>query len=111
MNTKEGAPVVVASEAREGKRMTNCETTKLEGAGCASLPIEFSIFPDVLGKVIQRNQATWADLVAMILNSAEHTSKSDCPLVKLAKFGDVRTKKGSIRHDENMLEVLGVEGE
>lgn len=62
---KENAPAATASEAHEENQMTNCETTKPESAGCASLPIEFSIFPDTKAAEIKARRATWGELVAV----------------------------------------------
>lgn len=38
-------------------------------------------------------------------------SKAELPLIKLARFGDDRTRKGSLRHNANMLAIEGVEGD
>jgi hypothetical protein len=37
--------------------------------------------------------------------------KADLPWLKLAIFGNVRTEKGSLRHDANVLEVNGIEAD
>jgi hypothetical protein len=37
--------------------------------------------------------------------------KYKLPLLKLARFGDVRSNKGALRSDENVLEVHGIEGD
>lgn len=108
---KENAPAATASEAHEENHMTNCETTKTEGAGCASLPIEFSIFPDTSATQVKQHRATWGEIVKVLQSPNAHPSKHQCPLIKLATFGDKRTDKGALRHDDNLLSIYGVEGD
>lgn len=38
-------------------------------------------------------------------------AKSELPWLKLARFGDVRTEKGALRHDANLVAIDGVEGD
>lgn len=38
-------------------------------------------------------------------------SKAELPWIKLARFGDKATDRGSLRHDANVLELFGVEGD
>lgn len=38
-------------------------------------------------------------------------SKAELPLIKLARFGDEPTRKGSLRHNANMIAIEGVEGD
>ena len=38
-------------------------------------------------------------------------AKDRLPGVKLARFGDMATVKGSLRHDRNVLGITGVEGD
>ena len=108
---KENAPAATASEAHEENHMTNCETTKTEDAGCASLPIEFSIFPDTSATQVKQHRATWGEIVKVLQSPNAHPSKHQCPLIKLATFGDKRTDKGALRHDDNLLSIYGVEGD
>jgi hypothetical protein len=54
---------------------------------------------------------TWADLVQHLRVAGPFPSKAACHWIKLAVFGNVATAKGSLRHDDNVLEVTGVEGD
>ena len=73
--------------------------------------MEFSIFPELSAKTIKRKSADWAEIVKRLENPSEYPSKRDCPLFKLATFDDKRTEKGSLRSDENMLQVYGLIGD
>ena len=52
---------------------------------------------------------SWAELGAHIAESGPYPAKSVCPWLKLARFGDARTDKGSYRHNANLVSVTGVE--
>lgn len=49
-----------------------------------------------------------ADLVRRI-ETTTGPAKAGLPWLKMARFGDVKTDKGSLRHDANMLAISGVE--
>lgn len=51
-----------------------------------------------------------ADLRALILRT-EAPSKSALPWLKLARFGDQRSRKGSLRNNANVVEITGIEGD
>jgi putative DNA primase/helicase len=74
-------------------------------------PITYSLFPDEHGIDCERRSTTWGDLVAEIEQPKEHATKAAMPLIKLATFGDVRTKKQSLRHNSNLVAVYGIEGD
>lgn len=73
------------------------------------LKIRFSIFLDRFGKRIKPRSETWDELVEMLRDPTEYNNKSACPLIKLGVFGNHRTAKGSLRSDNNLLEVFGIE--
>ncbi len=76
------------------------------------LTIDYSVFPDVKGQLLETERSTWSELCDMLASPPEYPSKQGCPLLKLATFGDVRSAKGnSLRSDANMLEVFGIEGD
>lgn len=77
----------------------------------ASLRVTFTVFDDVSAARARQQELDWPDLVRMIEGDRVYPSKSACPLIKLATFGDRRTLKGSLRHDENLVAVTGVEGD
>lgn len=53
----------------------------------------------------------WRELIEHITHAGPYAAKSLCPWIKLARFGEVRSRKGALRHDGNMLEITGVEGD
>lgn len=73
--------------------------------------MRITLFPDVRATSAESYETTWADLAARCINPPVYPSKQDCPLIKLAAFGDQRTIKGSFRHDPNVLAVSGLEGD
>ncbi|MGQ0565981.1 MAG: AAA family ATPase [Gemmobacter sp.] len=73
-------------------------------------PISVTIFPNVLAATLDAKQITLRQLAGVICRQAGAT-KSDLPLLKLGKHGDVLTIKGSLRHDANLLSVSGIEGD
>lgn len=54
--------------------------------------------------------STWADLIERIRTGRGRT-KADCPWLKLAAFGDERTAAKSLRHDANVVQLYGIEGD
>lgn len=80
-----------------------------DNSGC-DLPLAVSIFEDVKARRIKPSQLTLRQLQNR-LNSTTAPDKAALPLVKLGTFGKVRTDKGSLRHDANLLRVSGVEGD
>lgn len=64
------------------------------------------------GAASKREQASeWADLAQHLQTAGPFSSKAACPWIKLARFGNARSGKGALRHDGNMLEITGVEGD
>lgn len=53
----------------------------------------------------------WPQLAAYLAAPPEYPSKRDCPLLKLAAFGNALSAKGSLRHDANVTAIYGVEGD
>lgn len=53
----------------------------------------------------------WRELVEHLQHAGPYSAKSLCPWIKLARFGSVRSGKGALRHDGNLLEITGVEGD
>lgn len=70
-----------------------------------------TLFPDVLATSLQSFDLAWSDLVARCTNPPEYATKQACPLIKLASFGAMASRKGSLRHDSNVISVSGVEGD
>ncbi|WP_175484928.1 AAA family ATPase [Jannaschia pohangensis] len=81
----------------------------LNDQGC-DVPLAVSMFADVKAQRIEPARLSLRQIHAR-LTATTAPAKSDLPLVKLGTFGDVRTEKGSLRHDANLLSVSGVEGD
>lgn len=71
----------------------------------------YSVFPSVIAQSIERKSARWDEIVKHLSTPKEYPSKANCPLIKLATFGDKPTDSGCLRSDDNMLEVFGIEGD
>lgn len=56
-------------------------------------------------------QHDWRELVEHITHAGPYSAKSVCPWIKLARFGEAKSAKGALRHDGNLLEITGVEGD
>jgi predicted P-loop ATPase len=74
--------------------------------------IPYTVFRSVTDiKSFNAHKATWHQIVAMIKAPQTYGSKKACPLMKLATFGDRANAQGSLRHDDNVELVYGVEGD
>jgi len=83
-----------------------------QSASNDGLSITFSEFQDVRATKVTVHAISWGDFTERLMHPKnEQGSKSECHLIKLATFGDKRSQKNSLRTDENMLEVFGIEGD
>ena len=71
--------------------------------------MRITIFQDAGGVRGAAHDVTWPQVVAQCVAPPTYPSKQDCPLIKLATFGEQRTERGSLRHSANILTVSGVE--
>jgi hypothetical protein len=70
-----------------------------------------TVFDDVFAKTLRGEDMTLVDLAELIQGTTA-PSKNKLPLLKLARFGAKREPgSGSLRTDENVLSVSGVEGD
>lgn len=78
-----------------------------------SFDLSVSIFESVdANQTPTTRSMSWNALCQQLAEpKREHARKADCPLLKLATFGDQRSKRGAVRHDANVLKVSGVEGD
>ena len=72
--------------------------------------ITVTFFPD-FGASSKREQALTLDDLAAVIRTTTRPHKDQLPWLKLARFGDVRTEKRSLRHDANMPVISGIEGD
>jgi P4 family phage/plasmid primase-like protien len=56
-------------------------------------------------------EVAWPDFVAYLANPPEYPEKAALPLLKMAEFGNVRSDKGALRNDDNVVAICGVEGD
>ena len=68
-----------------------------------------TIFPDVNAQSLRLLRLTWQQLADHVRTPKIYASKSECPLIKLATFGDKRSGKNCLRNDANVSEIFGVE--
>jgi hypothetical protein len=69
-----------------------------------------TFFDDGFARSLRGEDMTLAALHELIGNTTA-PSKDKLPLLKLARFGSVRSASGSLRHDANVISVSGVEGD
>lgn len=70
-----------------------------------------STFANLHAQACTPVELEWPQLAAYLAAPPEYPSKHDCPLLKLAGFGDKLSAKGSLRHDANVTAIYGVEGD
>ena len=68
------------------------------------------MFLDLAAKTAPRHVSSIRQIAAAV-RSIRASTKAELPLLKLATFGTIPTPRGSLRHNANMLEVTGVEGD
>jgi hypothetical protein len=73
--------------------------------------LSFTVFTDLLAKKINKKRASWDSICAVLRTPPEYPKKSSCPLIKLAKFGGTPTALGSLRSNDNMTHISGIEGD
>lgn len=73
--------------------------------------ISWSEFADASAATIRRQSGYWRDLIDRLRKAHGFKSKAVCPWIKLAIFGNVLSDKGSLRHDANVRQITGIEGD
>jgi hypothetical protein len=67
--------------------------------------------PDKSGSTMTQYQGTPDQFVERLRTIGTFSSKDKCPLIKMAGFGTHRTEKGSLRNNENVISISGIEGD
>ena len=78
------------------------------------IPEHTQVWTEIVGKsgdVLSSYEGSLSSFVRRLRNAGQFPDKHSCPWIKLAKFGDKRSKRGSLRTNENVLQVFGVEGD
>ena len=71
---------------------------------------DFTIFPDRYALQAYRQHATLEEIAALIAETVR-PSKNKLPLIKLAVFGTKPSPEGCLRHDANVQQITGLEGD
>jgi hypothetical protein len=72
--------------------------------------VTVTFFRNQAARAFTKQQITLSELRDKILSTTARV-KTDLPWCKLAVFGDRKTEKGSLRHDENVQAITGIEGD
>jgi hypothetical protein len=73
--------------------------------------IRVTLFRDVGASKLQAFDWSFDELADKLNQATVYPTKADCPLIKLATFGEARSDKGSLRHDANVIEITGIEAD
>ncbi|MFO1267130.1 MAG: hypothetical protein U1F67_10375 [Rubrivivax sp.] len=90
------------------------DATHAPAATAAGVPFTYTVFASVSAiDKCDRRGTTWGGFCRVIAHGGGKTyaSKKACPLLKAATFGDNANAKGSLRHDGNVADIFGVEGD
>lgn len=71
----------------------------------------FTLWKNKQGTQKRDLNMTWPEFCQWLGDLPRVSVKDDCQLIKLAEFGDVRTENGALRHDANVIEITGIEGD
>ncbi|WP_298303010.1 AAA family ATPase [uncultured Erythrobacter sp.] len=82
----------------------------LGGASALDRKLPISFFPDLSGDTCERLELSLREIEDRI-NNTTAPAKDRLPLLKLATFGDLKSKKGALRHTDNIEAVHGIEGD
>jgi hypothetical protein len=99
---------IEAARTRPHLRLIDAEWPRPSPA--ATRVVNYTLFSDTWARTKAERQTTLAALAARI-QIASAPAKAGLPWLKLARFGEERSEKGSLRHDANVLGVSGVEGD
>lgn len=81
-------------------------------AACEAKPhLLCTIFKDRYARQKREFSCTWGSLAVQLASPVLYPKKEDMPLLKLATFGALRSDKGSLRNDANVVCVTGIEGD
>ena len=93
---------------RPGLRLIDADWPRPSRA--ATRPTTLTLLPDKQARTVRVVEMTLAGLAGLI-QATHAATKDDLPWLKLARFGDGLSDKGSLRHNANVLAVNGAEGD
>lgn len=73
--------------------------------------ITWTTLPDKTGSVLTAHTGTWPRFLVGLRAVGTFPTKLQCPWIKLATFGSIRSAKGSLRTNKNMTAIFGIEGD
>jgi hypothetical protein len=76
----------------------------------ATAVLQVTFFSDYAAQRKREAQVT-LDALASSITIATAPGKNTLPWLKLARFGNKKTLKGSLRHDDNIVAITGVEAD
>ena len=69
-----------------------------------------TFFEDEFAQSLTEKEMTLGELRELVIATTAAT-KGELPLLKLALFGDKRTDRHCLRHNANVVEISGIEGD
>jgi hypothetical protein len=75
-----------------------------------TLTVTVTFFDDSSAQTKREENLALGDLAGLIPTTSA-PQKSALPWLKLANFGEVRTRKGSLRHEANIKAISGIEAD
>lgn len=81
------------------------------GSDITAVRFVVTTFEDVIAATKTEDVVNVLEIFDYIKDVTEYPTKASCPLLKLAKFGDLKSANGSIRFDDNVVEIYGAEGD
>jgi hypothetical protein len=97
--------------AAGGAIVSAAQSSEIEVLDATDAPIVWTRFRDPFTKTAEQITHSWPELVEHLRVAGPYSSKAACPWIKLARFGEVRTEAGALRHDANIVEITGVEAD
>src|SRR5262249_96576 len=72
--------------------------------------VSVTFFPDFAART-KREETMTLTAIAEIIQTTAAPEKGRLPWLKMAKFGGLRSPKNSLRHDDNVIRISGVEAD
>lgn len=107
----DAAPVESLRDATPGIVGVQDREVGGKGAAIRRPVLTWTEFEDLRGRRTEEHAHGWPSLVGYLREAGPFRAKEAAPLLKLARFGNAASTKGSLRHDANVLEVHGIEGD
>ena len=73
--------------------------------------VKWTMFRSAAAMQMEHKEHTIEELVEVLKSATGYETKSACPWIKLAIFGNMRSAKNSLRNNANVMAITGVEGD